>query len=147
MDDVLNSTDSKIKSKQVQDSNYKVNVYFDKFQWLYESMDYILIIWGNKIEQYFITQDLNFFESFHLKLNQYVLGAFQGSTELLCVLLDSYEVVYLSLNKLRYALDTIKDLDKVMEKKEKFTISGTTKILIGEDTAKKSICVFADQII
>lgn len=123
--------------------DFEIRAFFDNKQWLIECQDYVIIIWDNKIEQYFITADLKFISSFVINISKLVIGAFLCSTELLYILDFEYNLFFLNLSKLRYSLDTVKDTSSYLKKIEKsFSVSKNNKIFIGDDISKKTICIF-----
>ena len=123
--------------------NFEIKAFFDNKQWLIQCQDYVIIIWEDKIEQYFITPDLKFINSFSINTNKLIIGAFLCSTELLYILDFEYNIFSLNLSKLRYSLDTIKDSSSYIKKLQKsFSVSKNSKIYIGDDISKKMICVF-----
>lgn len=118
-------------------------VLFDNKQWMFENQPYAIFVWGSVIEQYFITPTLDFVKSFTLTLDQNILAAYIGSTELLVAVLDNFEISFIYLEKLRYTLDTQKSADSFMEQKESFATS-LNHYTLGSDTASKGICLLSN---
>lgn len=127
-------------------SQIKNFVIFDNKQWMFENQPYAIFVWGNIIEQYFITPTLDFVKSFSMRLDNNIINAYIGSTELLVTVFDNFEISFMYLEKLRYTLDTQKDPHTFMEQKEAFTTSLNT-YMIGKDTSNKGLCLMSNGLI
>ena len=145
------------KSKKAKKIEPKI--LFQKRQWgndTYKNHDYVILIWGNIIEKYHLTPEINFIKIFTYKLKHYVESAFFGSIELLCVLYDNYELYYVDLKEIKNNEEIILDsqsvnfnnnkikTSKVLSKADSFIVSISTPIFIGKDTMSKSLCIFTD---
>ena len=121
----------------------KTIVLFDNKQYLLENQPYVIVIWGNIVQQFFITPDLCFVNSFTFRLKDNIIGAYIASTELLSVVFDNYQVSFVYLEKLRYTLDNNNDNEDCIEHKETFTNRGERDVL-GLDTLNKAACLFSN---
>lgn len=137
----INSKNSIIGNAQIK--NF---ILFDNKQWMVENQPYAIIVWGNIIEQYFITPTLDFVKSFTLRLNENIISAYIGSTELLVTVFDNHDVSFIYLEKLRYTLDNQKDVNSFIEQKEAFVIS-LNNYIIGKDTSNKGMCLITNGLI
>lgn len=124
----------------------KTIVLFDNKQYLLENQPYVLVIWDNIIEQYFITPDLCFIKSFTFELKNDIVSAYICSTELLTIIFDNFQISFVYLEKLRYTLDNNKEIDDFIEHKESFT-NRSENDLIGLDTLNKAACLYSNNSI
>ena len=141
LDSSYNSKASMLVNNQIRNI-----ILFDNKQWMCENQPYAIIIWGNIIEQYFITPELEFIKSFSVKLDDYILSAYIGSTELLVTIFDNHDISFIYLEKLRYTLDTQKDPNTFIEQKEAFVVS-LNDYLIGKDTNNKGVCLITNGMV
>lgn len=133
---------AKISSNEDPIFEFKTIVLFSKSLWIPADHEYVLVIWGNILQQFLITSNLDFKDSFSLSLPFNVVHALISGTELLMVLTEKFDVKFIDLARLRYR-QTIHKITHIFQE-EKILFSGGGEMIILPDFSESSVCVFSN---
>lgn len=115
-------------------------------QWLIESQTFVIVIWENIIEQYFITEENKFILSFRTILPVPIIAAYLGAVEYLVALSANLDLWLISVDKLRFSLESksIFMHEEAFSVINPFTAVSSKSILVGTDSSNKGLAIWAD---